>query len=219
MPRLALSEAAFIRASPSGGSLGGVAARTREAILLVEAAGFDVVLVETVGVGQSEIDVASMTDLFVLLQLPHAGDELQAIKKGVVEIADLVVINKADLDPTATALARAQFENALGMLRRKHREWVPPVVSVSALKGEGVETVWAEVLRFRDCLMADGVQSQREAQLLAWFDALIVERLQARFEAQPLVRATRPRLREAILSGQMTPAMAANALLALMSGA
>ncbi len=196
MARLSLSEDAFIRPSPAAGNLGGVAARTREAMLLVEAAGFDVVLVETVGVGQSEIEVASMTDLFLLLQLPHAGDELQALKKGIVEMADLVVINKADVDPTATALARAQFENAIGMLRRKSAHWVPPVLCVSALKGEGVAAVWHEVERYSEALINHGeFAARRQAQLLAWFDSLIHQQLLAQFESREAVRAALPPLR------------------------
>lgn len=216
MARLSLSDGAFIRPSPAAGNLGGVAARTREAMLLVEAAGFDVVLVETVGVGQSEIDVASMTDLFMLLQLPNAGDELQALKKGIVEMADLVVINKADVDPTATALSRAQFENAIGMLRRKWPQWVPPVLSVSALKGDGVGAVWAQVERYREALIAHGeFAARRQAQLLAWFDSLIHQQLRARFESREAVQSALPQLREAVLRGQITPAMAAQQLLLL----
>ena len=216
MTRLCLSDDAFIRPSPAAGSLGGVAAKTREAMLLVEAGGFDVVLVETVGVGQSEVEVANMTDLFLLLQLPHAGDELQALKKGIVELADLVVINKADLDPTATAIARAQFENAIGMLRQRSQHWLPPVLSISALKQEGIAQVWQTVVSHRAKMQACGqLQARREAQLLAWFDALVQRQLQARFESRPAVRAAMPALREAVLRGQTTPTMAARQLLAL----
>ncbi len=133
---------AYIRPSPSAGSLGGVADRTRETLLLCEAAGFDVVIVETVGVGQSETAVAAMTDVFVLLQLPNAGDDLQAIKKGIVELADLIVINKADLDPQAANLAQGQFRSALSMLRHTTPGWEPPVLMISALRSEGIAAFW-----------------------------------------------------------------------------
>ena len=139
MERLSIAPNAFIRPSPTGGSLGGVAAKTREAISVCEAAGYDVIVVETVGVGQSETAVAEMVDVFALLQLPHAGDDLQAIKKGIVELADLVVINKADLDPAAAASARRQWENALAMLNPASPGWRTPVLEASATKSSGIE--------------------------------------------------------------------------------
>lgn len=145
MERLSVSPQAFIRPSPAAGSLGGVAAHTRESVLICEAAGFDVVIVETVGVGQSEIAVAGMTDVFVLLQLPNAGDDLQAIKRGIVELADLIVYNKVDLDPEAAELAMGKMRNSLGMLRSAHAAWRPPVLGVSALRGDGMETFWQTV--------------------------------------------------------------------------
>lgn len=217
MNALSLRDEAFIRPSPSSGSLGGVAYTTREAICLVEAAGFDVVLVETVGVGQSEIDVANMTDLFMLLQLPHAGDELQALKKGIVELADLVVINKADLDAGATARARAQFESAIGMMRKKHREWTPPVVAVSALKHEGMAACWAEVLRHRAALEGSGaLAAQRRAQALRWLESLLNQHLRAHFEAHPAVAAALPGVRAAVEAGRTSPLRAAQQLFALI---
>jgi LAO/AO transport system kinase len=142
MELLSQREEAFIRPSPSAGSLGGVAEKTREAMLLCEAAGYDVIIVETVGVGQSETTVAGMVDMFCLLQLPNAGDDLQAIKKGIVEIADLVVINKADIDKQATAVVRAQWRNALHMLRPASPNWSPPVIALSALHKEGITDFW-----------------------------------------------------------------------------
>ncbi|MGB8546300.1 MAG: methylmalonyl Co-A mutase-associated GTPase MeaB, partial [Azonexus sp.] len=148
MEQLCQRAEAFIRPSPSAGSLGGVAEKTREAMLLCEAAGFDVIIVETVGVGQSETTVAGMVDIFCLLQLPNAGDDLQAIKKGIVEIADLVVINKADIDLQATAVARAQWRNALHMLRPASPNWAPPVLTASALHKEGIADFWEAIEQY-----------------------------------------------------------------------
>ncbi|HSN15932.1 MAG TPA: methylmalonyl Co-A mutase-associated GTPase MeaB, partial [Anaeromyxobacteraceae bacterium] len=156
MEQLAQREEAFIRPSPSAGSLGGVAEKTREAMLLCEAAGYDVIVVETVGVGQSETTVAGMVDMFCLLQLPNAGDDLQAIKKGIVEIADVVVINKADLDPAATEVTRTQWKNALHYLRPSSPSWAPPVISLSALKKEGIGDFWGQVEGFRRALEGTG---------------------------------------------------------------
>src|SRR5205807_7673934 len=152
MERLARHPNTFIRPSPSGGSLGGVAQKTRESLLVCEAAGFDVVIVETVGVGQSETSVAGMVDVFVLLQLPNAGDDLQAIKRGIVELADVVVITKADLDPGAAERARQQFDGALSLLRGTSPPWRPPVLAVSAAAGTGIAAFWAEVERYRQVM-------------------------------------------------------------------
>src|SRR5947209_15835648 len=150
MERLSVDAGAFVRPSPSGGTLGGVAAATREAIRVVEAAGYDVVIVETVGVGQSEAAVAGMTDMFVLLQLPNAGDDLQAIKKGVMELADLVVVNKADLDGDAARRAVGQIDSALRLVaRRDDAAWAPRVMATSALAADQVAAVWAVVDSFR----------------------------------------------------------------------
>jgi LAO/AO transport system kinase len=156
MERLSRDPNAFIRPSPSGGMLGGVAHMTREAMLVCEAAGFDVVIVETVGVGQSETAVAGMTDCFVLVALPNAGDDLQAIKRGIVELVDVVAVNKADIDRRAAELARTQIANALSMLRPHEADWTAPVVSVSALKGEGIDEFWRECERFRDAMTPSG---------------------------------------------------------------
>ncbi|MGZ5272575.1 MAG: methylmalonyl Co-A mutase-associated GTPase MeaB, partial [Ramlibacter sp.] len=153
MEQLSVHEKAYIRPSPSGGTLGGVAEKTREAMLVCEAAGYDIVIVETVGVGQSETAVAGMTDMFVLMQLPNAGDDLQAIKKGVMELADLVVINKADLDADAATRAQAQITSALRLFTQHGREqgpWQPQVVQLSALKNQGVDRFWSTVARFRE---------------------------------------------------------------------
>ena len=155
MERLSVDEQAYIRPSPSSGTLGGVAEKTRESMLVCEAAGYDVVIVETVGVGQSETAVAGMTDCFVLLQLPNAGDDLQAIKKGVMELADLVVINKADLDAAAATRARAQITSALRLLGA-HAHAAAQVLQLSALKATGLAEFWAAITRFRDAQQASG---------------------------------------------------------------
>ena len=208
---------AYIRPSPSAGSLGGVADRTRETLLLCEAAGFDVVIVETVGVGQSETAVAAMTDVFVLLQLPNAGDDLQAIKKGIVELADLIVINKADLDPQAANLAQGQFRSALSMLRHTTPGWEPPVLMISALRSEGIAAFWGEIARYREVMNASGeFTARRRSQALAWMWELIDRGLRARFRGNAQVQATLPGLADAVAHGGTTPALAAQRLLGLI---
>ena len=174
MERLSQNPGAFIRPSPTGGSLGGVAEKTREAMLVCEAAGFDVVIVETVGVGQSETAVAGMVDVFALLLLPNAGDELQAIKKGIMEIADVLVINKSDIDPHAAALARSHLRSALGMLRRASPNWQVPVVAVSSLKEERIADFWREIERYRVTMSTSGeFARKRRHQAVAWMWSLI----------------------------------------------
>ena len=214
MEALSRHAAAYIRPSPSRGALGGVAARTREAMLLCEAAGHDVVVVETVGVGQSETDVAGMTDVFVLLQLPNAGDELQAIKKGIVELADLIVYNKVDLDPAAAARAMAQMKSALTLLHPASSAWHPAVLAVSAARGEGIAAFWAEVLRCRDALAAAGeLAAKRRRQALAWTWALIDTGLRERFRSDKGVRAALPSSLDQVAAGTLTPTAAATRLL------
>ena len=214
METLCQREEAFIRPSPSAGSLGGVAEKTREAMLLCEAAGFDVIIVETVGVGQSETTVAGMVDIFCLLQLPNAGDDLQAIKKGIVEIADLVVINKADIDPQAAAVTRAQWKNALHLLRPTSPNWAPPVLTMSALKKEGITEFWAEIERYRTALSATGEFDQkRQKQALDWMWQMIDAGLQQMFRHHPEVQARLAQLSAAVERGDTTPAAAAQALL------
>jgi len=214
METLCQREEAFIRPSPSAGSLGGVAEKTREAMLLCEAAGFDVIIVETVGVGQSETTVAGMVDIFCLLQLPNAGDDLQAIKKGIVEIADLVVINKADIDPRATAVARAQWKNALHWLRPASPLWHPPVLATSALKREGLTEFWQAVEDYRAVLTPGGeFAAKRQRQARAWMDQLIDSGLRQYFRYHPGVRETLPELIQAVEDGRTTPTAAARALL------
>jgi len=216
MDRLAREPNAFIRPSPSGGMLGGVAHKTREALLVCEAAGYDVVIVETVGVGQSEITVAGMTDCFVLIALPNAGDDLQAIKKGILELTDIVVVNKADLDRKAAELARAQISSALEMVRPPEAGWRAPVLCASALKAEGLEDFWSEAKRFRAMMTASGaLAAKRRHQALDWMSAIVEHELRARFYQRPAIREELDSVREAVAEGAMTPATAAAKLLSL----
>jgi len=227
MQQLAAQDSAFIRPSPSGGALGGVADKTREAIIACEAAGYGVVIVETVGVGQSETAVHGMTDCFCLLQLPNAGDDLQAIKKGVMELADLVVINKADLDAAAATRARAQITGALRVLRSHAPEaggegeegsWHPEVVELSALHGQGLPAFWNAVLRFRRRQATQGrLAARRRAQDRAWMWERIDSGLRERFRTHPAIAATLPRMSDDVQAGRLAPSVAARRLLDLMS--
>jgi LAO/AO transport system kinase len=218
MEQLCQHAEAFIRPSPSAGSLGGVAEKTREAMLLCEAAGFDVIIVETVGVGQSETTVAGMVDIFCLLQLPNAGDDLQAIKKGIVEIADLVVINKADIDPRATAVARAQWRNALHMLRPASPNWLPPVLTASALHKEGVAEFWAAIEQYQAALTPSGeFAAKRQHQATNWMWQLIDFGLRQHFRHHSRVQESLPGFAQAVAQGQTTPAAAAYALLDMLN--
>lgn len=225
MEQLSVHPQAYIRPSPSSGTLGGVAAKTREAMLVCEAAGYDIVIVETVGVGQSETAVAGMTDLFVLLQLPNAGDDLQAIKKGVMELADLVVINKADLDPDAATRARAQVTSALRILGQHGRPdhahhdaslWHPQVLQLSALKGEGVDAFWQAVTRFRQLQEANGrLGARRKHQALAWMWERIESGLKDAFRQNPEVRQMLPQMTREVEEGRIAASTAARRLLSL----
>ncbi len=225
MERLSVHPRAYIRPSPAAGNLGGVTEKTREAMRVVEAAGFDVVIVETVGVGQSETAVAGMTDMFVLLQLPNAGDDLQAIKKGVMELADLVVINKADLDEAAAMRAQGQIASALqlfGMHRHAERMadddavWLPQVLRLSAWKGTGLDEFWTAVQRFRDLQLRSGRAAQRrQAQDSAWMWERIDAGLRQHFRAHPAVRAALPAVTAEVLAGKMAASVAARRLLDL----
>ena len=210
---------AFIRPSPSSGSLGGVAAHTREALLLCEAAGYDIIIVETVGVGQSETAVAGMTDCFVLLQLPNAGDDLQAIKKGIMELADLVVFNKADIDPAAAQLAAAQMRSALSMLHPASPNWKPPVLTLSAMRKDGLLEFWQTLEKFRTTLGASGeFDARRRHQALAWMWQLIDAGLRSHFHQAPAVMSELQDTTVAVEAGRMTPAEAARRLLDLSAG-
>ena len=216
MELLSRREEAFIRPSPASGSLGGVAEKTREAMLVCEAAGFDVVIVETVGVGQSETAVAGMTDVFVLLQLPNAGDDLQAIKKGIVELADVVVFNKADLDARATEAACAQMRAALAMLRPASSTWRPPVLQGSAARSVGIAEFWQTIADYRDKQTAAGEFAvKRRHQAQSWMWQLIDAGLRRRFRQHEAVQSALPALLQAVEAGNTTPSAAALRLLTL----
>ncbi len=221
MPRLAAAEQAFIRPSPSSGSLGGVARRTREAMLVCEAAGYDVVLVETVGVGQSEYAVADMVDCFVLLLLSGAGDELQGIKRGILELADVLAINKADGDNVASAKrAAAQTRSALGFLRPATGGWTPPVLTVSALEERGMDDVWEQVLEHRHVIEESGqLERKRAAQQESWLWSLLREGLEAHFLARPDAKSLLAEVQAEVAEGAITPTEAARRLLALLDTA
>ncbi len=225
MERLSLLDNAYIRPSPSSGTLGGVAEKTREAMLICEAAGYDVVLVETVGVGQSETAVSGMTDMFVLLQLPNAGDDLQAIKKGVMELADLVVVNKADIDPTAAMRARTQIQSALRLLgmhgnpeHALHDEqlWHPRVIQISGLKEQGLDDFWQSVTDFKTLQTANGrLMQRRQQQALSWMWERIHVGLRAAFREHAGVREALPETTQAVTQGLLAPSTAARRLLEL----
>jgi LAO/AO transport system kinase len=215
MERLARDPRAFIRPSPSGGTLGGVARRTREAALLCEAAGFDVVVVETVGVGQSEVAVADMVDCFVLLAAPGGGDELQGIKRGIMELADVVVVNKADGDlRPAAQRAMADYRHAVHLLRPKHPGWQVPVVAASALTGVGVDEAWAAVEGFTAHLRDhDLLDTMRAAQAVTWMWDEIRETLLEGFRHDPGVAARWGDVETAVRTGTLSPGSAARLLL------
>src|SRR5580700_2283042 len=210
MARLATDANAFIRPSPTSGTLGGVAAKTRETMLLCEAAGYDVILVETVGVGQSEIAVADMTDFFLVLALPGAGDELQALKKGVVELADMIAVNKADGDNLARArLAASQYGAALHILSPLSPNWSPPVITCSALNGTGIEALWAHVLDHRQKLTASGeLAALRGEQQVKWMWTMLEERLFAPLRSDRTLKAALPRIEAEVAAGRLAPANA-----------
>ena len=217
MEQLSVNERAYIRPSPSGGTLGGVAEKTREAMLVCEAAGYDIVIVETVGVGQSETAVAGMTDMFVLMQLPNAGDDLQAIKKGVMELADLVVINKADIDVDAATRAQAQITSALRLFTQHGREanlWQPQVLQLSALKADGIDRFWAAVTKYKENGTQHGhIAARRRQQALAWMWERIEAGLRHEFRQHPAVKAALPGTIDAVTQGRLAPSTAARKLL------
>jgi LAO/AO transport system kinase len=222
MEKLSVHEKAYIRPSPSSGTLGGVAEKTREAMLVCEAAGYDVVIVETVGVGQSETAVAGMTDMFVLMQLPNAGDDLQAIKKGVMELADLVVINKADIDVDAATRAQAQTTSALRLFTQHGRAqaWQPQVIQLSALLGTGVDAFWTCVMQFKAQQAGSGaLEARRQHQALAWMWERLDAGLKAAFRSHPQVRALLPQMTADVASGRVAASTAARNLLKVSAGA
>jgi LAO/AO transport system kinase len=217
MARLAADPKAFIRPSPSSGTLGGVAAKTRETMLLCEAAGFDVILVETVGVGQSETAVADLTDFFLVLMLPGAGDELQGIKKGILELADLIAVNKADDAGAKAKAAAAEYKAALHILAPASPTWTPPVLTVSGLTGQGLDELWAKVLDHRNRLEATGeLASKRRAQDSKWMWALVHERLHERLTHDAALRERVPEIEKAIANGALSPNAGATEIVKLL---
>jgi GTPase len=215
MARLAVDPAAFIRPSPTSGTLGGVTRATRETIVLMEAAGYDVVLVETVGVGQSEVAVANMVDCFLLLTLARTGDQLQGIKKGVLELADVIAVNKADGDhEVAARKAARELSGALRLLRGAADEWRPPVLTCSGLTGAGLDTVWEQVRRHHDELSASGALTEkRRRQQVDWTWTMVRDTLLTRLAEHPGVRAITPDLERQVADGELTPTLAAEQIL------
>jgi len=218
MPRLAADPAAFIRPSPTSGSLGGVAAKTRETLLICEAAGFEVILVETVGVGQSETAVADLTDFFLLLMLPGAGDEIQGIKKGVIELADIIAVNKADGDNLKrAAAAAAEYRAALHILVPRSPNWIPEVVTYSALTGQGIADLWARILAHRTALTSTGEHdARRRDQQVKWMWTMLEERVFARLKTEPVLRARLPAIEREVAQGRLSPALAVDEIAASM---
>ncbi|MCW2757591.1 MAG: putative GTPase [Nocardioidaceae bacterium] len=219
MTRLAADPHAYIRPSPSAGTLGGVARATTQAMLVLEAAGYDVVMVETVGVGQSEVTVAGMVDTFVFLTLARTGDQLQGIKKGILEIADVIAVNKADGDRATEAKAAArELSGALRMVTRGTQGWVAPVLTCSALEGTGVDDVWDRVVAHRESLGEDGLAGKRAEQQLAFMWALVRDELDQRLRRSAGVAAERDAVRAGVLAGELPATLAADRILAAYDG-
>jgi LAO/AO transport system kinase len=218
MARLAVDPNAFIRPSPSSGTLGGVAAKTRETMRLCEAAGFDVILVETVGVGQSETAVSDLTDFFLVLALPGAGDELQGIKKGVVELADMIAVNKADGDGAQRAAAAVgEYRAALHILQPQSATWSAPVIAISGRTSEGLDLLWSKVVDHRARLTATGeLDAKRRRQEGRWMWALVDERLHARLSADPEIRARALAIERRVAEGEASPTAGADEIAGLL---
>jgi len=218
MEKLSVNDMAFIRPSPSSGTLGGVARKTRESMLVCEAAGFDVIIVETVGVGQSETTVASMVDFFLVLMIAGAGDELQGIKKGVLEVADAIAVNKADGDNLDRAKrARKEYESALHLLTPASPNWSPPVLTCSALEATGIEEIWTTVLKHRQVMTDSGEMAEmRRRQAMEWMWFLVKEGLEDWFYNSPYVKARLPVLKKEVADGRTAPTLAADQLLAFL---
>jgi LAO/AO transport system kinase len=219
MARLSASDAAYIRPSPASGTLGGVAAKTREAMLLCEAAGFDVILVETVGIGQSETAVCDMTDFFLALMLPGAGDELQGIKKGLVELADMIAINKADGDNIKRANhAAADYRSALHILTPRSEHWHPPVATYSAFTGQGIGELWQKILDHRTAMNASGdFAARRREQQVKWMWSMLEQRMLARLRADASVRAKVKKIEADVADGRVAPALAAERIAEMLT--
>ncbi len=214
MARLAVDPNAFIRPSPASGALGGVAARTRETMALCEAAGFDALLVETVGVGQSETAVADMTDFFLVLVLPGGGDELQGLKKGVIELADLVAVNKADSDPAKAAATAAEYGAALRLLAPASADWTPQVMGISGLANQGLDQLWSEIERHRALMEASGeLRRKRAGQNVKWMWTMLEERLKARLFETAAAKARLAEIEADVASGALAPEIAVERIL------
>ncbi|MFN3351356.1 methylmalonyl Co-A mutase-associated GTPase MeaB [Pseudorhodoplanes sp.] len=218
MARLAADDKAFIRPSPSSGTLGGVAAKTRETMLLCEAAGYDVILVETVGIGQSETTVAGMTDFFLVLMLPGAGDELQGIKKGVVELADMIAVNKADGDNIKRAQqAAAEYRAALHILKPASDGWSPPVITYSALTGDGLAAIWQSICDYRQSAESAGAFAEkRRAQQVTWMWSMLEERLLAKLRADPALKTRLPQIEKQVAAGKLSAVLAVEEIASAM---
>lgn len=218
MTRLAQAPGAFIRPSPTSGTLGGVAAKTRETMALVEAAGFDVVIVETVGVGQSETTVADMVDFFLVLLLAGGGDDLQGIKKGIIEIADMIAINKADGDNVTRAqAAAAEYRAAMSILTPQSATWIPPVVTISGRANLGLDALWAKILAHRETTTASGeFAERRRTQALSWMRDMLEDRLMQALRANPRVAAALPGLEADVREGRILPTLAVERILDMM---
>jgi LAO/AO transport system kinase len=215
MGKLSQVKEAFIRPSPSGGMLGGVARKSRETMLLCEAAGFDVLLIETVGVGQSEVTVRSMVDFFLLVLITGAGDELQGMKKGVIELCDAILVNKADGDNRIKALtAKADYNKMLHYLQPATEGWRPHAYTCSALHHQGIQEIWQVIQEFEELTKASGVfEEKRKAQTADWVFALVMEQLKSRFYAHKGIRAVLPQVKNALAEGRISPTAAAARLL------
>ncbi|HZD90258.1 MAG TPA: methylmalonyl Co-A mutase-associated GTPase MeaB [Pseudolabrys sp.] len=218
MARLSVDANAYIRPSPSSGTLGGVAAKTRETMLVCDAAGYDVIIVETVGVGQSETAVADMTDFFLLLMVAGGGDELQGLKKGIVELADMIAVNKADGDNVERArAAAAEYRGALNILTPHSATWSPPVITYSALTGDGIAELWRHVTAHKDKLGATGeLDKRRRDQQVKWMWTLLEERLAARLRGDPAVRGKVKQMEAAVAAGTLAPTLAVDEIAGML---
>ena len=218
MAQLASDANAFVRPSPSSGTLGGVAAKTRETMLVCEAAGYDVVIVETVGIGQSETAVADMTDFFLVLMLPGAGDELQGLKKGIVELADMIAVNKADGDNMERAkVAAAEYRAALNILTPHSAAWSPPVLTYSALTGNGIAELWAQIIAHKDKMTASGdLSARRRDQQVKWMYSMLEERLTARLRSDAAVRVKLKTAEAQVAAGKLAPTLAVEEIAKLL---
>jgi LAO/AO transport system kinase len=219
MQDLSVDPNAFIRPSPSSGNLGGVARATRATMLVCEAAGFDVILVETVGAGQNEVTVSEMTDVFLVLMLPGAGDELQGIKKGVLEIADMIAVNKADSDKIKAKQAAVHYRNALKIMRHTSPNWLPPVLLCSGLNNIGLDTIWEKLVEHKEKLLATGeLQDKRRRQRIRWMWAMIEDRLITSLKTNPRVIQEIPVVESEVSEGRLTTTLAAERILEAFRG-